>query len=71
MRSYTATGSVYVPEKKIETIDSKHRYEALRGYSASLAVFDGARCVGWIDTRALGYETAKDWLAVNTQGGPA
>ena len=61
---YLEHGKVLMPSKKITVVDPDHRYEAARGYSASLVVFDkSGKCIGWIDTRTLGFETAKEWMA--------
>lgn len=59
---YTLTDSIIIPEVKIEVHDPKYRYEALRGYSGILAVFEGWGCVGWIKVEALGFNTAKEWM---------
>lgn len=65
--SWTTHHRVYVPERRITTRDSRHVYVPLRGYSSHLAVFvrQGRehKCIGWIDTRTLGHETAKAWMA--------
>jgi hypothetical protein len=61
--SYTQNHSIFMPEVKIETHDASYVYVPLRGYCSLLAVFDiQDNCIGWIDTRTLGYETAKDWI---------
>lgn len=59
-------GQVFIPENKV-TPSPEYRYEALRGYMGHLAAFRGTVCIGYIDTRSLGFETAKDWL--KSQGG--
>jgi hypothetical protein len=60
---YTTNRSVQMPANRIDVPDPAYVYVPLRGYSASLAVFQNGRCVGWIDTRKLGYENAKAWVA--------
>lgn len=65
-------GRVFVPDVKILCAGLDHRYRPQRGYAASLAVervkmdADGRPVkgviIGWIDTRCLGYETARDWV---------
>ena len=59
---YTLTESILIPEVKIEVHNPEHRYEALRGYSGILAVFDGWACIGWIKVEVLGFSTAKEWM---------
>ncbi len=61
--AHLADRSVMLPELKITTVDPTHRYEPMRGFAAHLAVFsaDGAP-IGYIDTRTLGYETARAWM---------
>jgi hypothetical protein len=61
-RVYTQHGEVLMPDHKVVEDKSEYNYEPLRGYSACLAVFDiDDNCIGWIDTRTLGYESAKEW----------
>lgn len=63
--AWLAGRSFSMPDRKIEAPDPTHTYEPVRGTSAWLAVFadpDMATCLGWIDTRALGFESAKDWM---------
>ena len=63
--------SVMLPDLKIETVDPSHRYEGMRGFAGHLAVFstDGVP-LGYIDTRTLGYEWARDWRAATTAKPP-
>lgn len=69
--AYRGDGSrIFVPDVKIVEDRDEYAYEPLRGYSASLAVVDDGRCIGWIDTRTLGYEDAKSWMADVGHGGP-
>lgn len=65
--SYLADGSeVFVPETKITQNKSEYVYHPLRGYCSLLAVFDiNDKCIGWIDTRTLGCEDAKEWMEKN------
>ena len=61
---WTKEGRVFVPDVRIKVDKPEYVYHPLRGYSGSLAVFDiDDRCIGWIDTRTLGYENAKAWMA--------
>lgn len=61
---YTGDMAVFVPDVKIESDRPEYVYAAQRGYSGSLAVFDlDDRCIGWIDTRTLGYPDARAWMA--------
>lgn len=56
-------GNVFIPDVEIEEDDGSYTFSAVRGYSASLAVFGiDDQCVGWIDTRTLGFETARTYL---------
>lgn len=61
---YTQNQAVYLPEKKIEKPLPGYTYVPLRGYCACLAVFSKALnlWLGWIDTKTLGFETAKEWM---------
>jgi hypothetical protein len=61
---YTKDGEIFLPENKIEKPEPSYQYEALRGRGLHLAVYCHVKAsyVGWIDTRTLGFETAKDWL---------
>lgn len=61
--AWTANRQIFIPENKVEQVDPTHTYEALRGYSTHLAVMDSSgKCIGYIDTRTLGYDNAKEWL---------
>jgi hypothetical protein len=60
--AHTLTESIFIPEVKIETHNEEYRYEALRGYSGTLAVFNCGICIGWIKVETLGFSTAKEWL---------
>jgi hypothetical protein len=61
--AYTANGQIFVPDFEILEDDPSYIYVPLRGYSASLAVFDiKDKCIGWVNSRTLGYESAKDWM---------
>ncbi len=61
--SYAKNSRIFVPDVQVTEKVQGHVYAALRGYCASLAVLDASgTCVGWIDTRVLGYERASDWL---------
>jgi hypothetical protein len=56
-------GNVWVPENKIEEVKPEHSYHPVSGFSASLIVLDeNDVCIGWIDTRVLGYEAAREWM---------
>jgi len=60
---YTQNRHVFVPDRKITKPSHVFNYVPVRGYSAHLLVFDiHDRCIGWIDTRTLGYENAKEWI---------
>jgi len=64
--AHLADRSIMLPETKVTHADPSHVYEPMRGFGAHLAVFDAdGRPIGYIDTRTLGYETARDWLAAN------
>ncbi len=62
--AYLSDGSeVYIPDRKI-TVD-RHYYNLVpvRGYCASLAVFDlDDVCIGWMPIEITGYQTVKDWM---------
>jgi len=61
--AWTANRQIFIPDRQIKRDDPEYVYVPLRGYSASLAVFDlDDRVIGWIDTRTLGYESAKEWM---------
>jgi hypothetical protein len=60
--AHTLTESILIPEVKIESHNPAYRYEALRGYSGILAVFEDRICIGWIKVEALGFSTAKEWM---------
>ena len=45
--AYTKDDYVFVPEVRIRTHNPAYRYEALRGYSYTVAVFDGDTCIGY------------------------
>jgi hypothetical protein len=56
-------GLMLVPDVQITEDKAEYVYRPQRGYSGSLAVFDiDDHCIGWIDTRVLGYENAKAWM---------
>jgi len=60
---YTANHRINVPENRIAIDKSEYVYVPLRGFSAILAVFDiNDSCIGWIDTRTLGHESAIEWM---------
>jgi len=60
---YTQNRDVFVPDRKITKPSPVFIYVPVRGYSSHLIVFDiHDRCIGWIDTRTLGYENAKEWI---------
>jgi hypothetical protein len=62
--AYTLNRSVFVPEFEVTNPKGWYKYEAIRGSSHTLAVFDwGDKCIGWIKVETLGYTSAKDWLA--------
>jgi hypothetical protein len=56
--------SVFVPDTKI--LEDKPSYFAfpLRGHGYTLAVYDREKdkIIGWIETEALGYKTAKEFM---------
>lgn len=57
---------IFVPDVQIQNDDPTYAYLPLNGYSASLAVFDvDDNVIGWIDTRTLGYESAREWMVAN------
>jgi hypothetical protein len=59
----TLHGSYYMPEKEITKDHETYIYVPMRGYMSQLAVIDRFNhVIGWIDTRTLGYETAKAWM---------
>lgn len=61
--SYTVNNAIRIPENQVKEDKPEYVYVPLRGYSASLAVFDiSDACIGWIDTRTLGYESAAEWI---------
>jgi len=45
---HTATRSIFIPEVRIEDMKDGFTFESLRGSSATLAVFRGGSCIGWI-----------------------
>jgi len=45
---------------------SDYTYTAARGTSASLVAFLHGKSVGFVDTRALGFENAKEWMVATT-----
>lgn len=68
--AWLAGHSFTLPDQKITIVDPTHVYEPMRGTSASLAVFTDSSletCIGWIDTRTLGFDTAKDWIAAQPE----
>ena len=66
---YTQKGASYVcPDKEIKKPNSSYVYVPTRGFSGSLTVFNKSnRCVGWIDTRSLGFPNAKAWMAAHPE----
>lgn len=61
--AYTANKRIELPDIQITRDKFEYNYVPLRGYSACLAVFDiDDKCIGWIDTRTLGYENVKEWM---------
>lgn len=66
---YTGDAPVFVPDVEIKQDDPSYVYAAQRGYSGTLAVFNlEDECIGWIDTRTLGFETARAWMDARTSG---
>lgn len=60
--AYTAHQTVNLPVEVTQD-RPEYVYVPLRGYCAILAVFDlNDRCIGWINTRTLGYNTAQEWI---------
>jgi hypothetical protein len=45
---YTATRSIFIPEVEVTNPKGWYKYEALRGSSQTLAVFNDGICIGWI-----------------------
>jgi len=62
--AYTETHAINIPEVEIREDKPYYSYSAIRGYGYHLAVHMmlSKTCVGWIDTRVLGYNDAADWL---------
>lgn len=69
----TQNRRIFVPDVKVDLPRPEYIYVPLRGYASHLAVMlpmicckcedkKGAYCIGYIDTRALGYENAKLWI---------
>ncbi len=54
---------IYVPDVLIRVAVPGDRYRAARGCAASLVTFRDGEAIGWTDTRALGFENARDWRA--------
>lgn len=55
-------GSYMMPDIEIKEDKPEYVYMLMRGHSASLLVLDiDDEPIGWIDTRTLGYESAKEW----------
>lgn len=63
-KAYTSNREINIPDIEIKENNTQHVYVPLRGYSASLAVFDiDDNLIGWIDTRTLGFENAKEYMS--------
>ena len=69
--AWTPHRKIFVPDVEITEVDPHHVYVPLRGYSASLAVFDPTiagwpspehKCIGWINTETLGYDNVKAFM---------
>lgn len=61
LKVFTASGPICLPDNQLHFYRSEYRYEAVRGFCSFLATFDGNECIGWTDTRALGFEFANQW----------
>jgi hypothetical protein len=61
---YTEKGlSYYCPDRELKRVPAGALLVPTRGFSANLSVFTKShRCIGWIDTRSLGYENVKAWM---------
>lgn len=55
--------AVFLPDVEVREIRVEHTYRPLRGRPWTLAVFEGARCVGWIKPETLGYQNVVEWMA--------
>lgn len=56
--------SIWVPEVRHRTIPAGATVHAMRGHGYVLAVVDAERkCIGWIDSQDIGFDTSRDWLA--------
>lgn len=64
---YSQSGRSYVcPDKELKSDKSGYVYMPTRGFPGSLTVFnEKGRCVGWMDTRTLGYKDVKAWMKDN------
>ena len=61
---YTLHRSYQVPDVTITVDDPTYIYVPARGYSSRLIVFDiNDNAIGTIDTRTLGHENVKAWMA--------
>lgn len=60
--AHTLNRSIFIPEVEVTNPQGWYKYEALRGSSHTLAVFDTGNCIGWVKVETLGYTSAKDWL---------
>jgi len=60
---HTLHGQYYMPEREIKKEHDTYVYVPMRGYMSQLAVFDKFdHVIGWINTRVLGYGSAKEWM---------
>ncbi len=60
--AHTLYRSIFIPEVEVTHPQEWYKYEALRGSSQTLAVFNSGICIGWIKVETLGYPSVKDWL---------
>lgn len=64
MFAYTSNNAILIPDLEIKEDKPEYVYVPLRGYAASLAVYDiNDNVIGWIDVRKLGYENAMSWMS--------